>query len=195
QVYATHGPVIALLAVPPEKTHLYGVIAGKQIAKGLYHVDTLVEKPAPGTAPTNLSVLGRYVLPPEIFDILEHTPPGKGGEIQLTDALQPLAKRMSLYGLQTEGRPYDAGDRAGHTPGLGGNATGARPRSGDARSPRWRAGERRAGPRCGPSWPPGAPPGRVACAAPGWRAAVRRARPPRRRSRARAAWRSSRARR
>src|SRR5439155_1559310 len=72
QVFATHGPVIALLAVPPEKTHLYGVIAGKQIAQGLYHVDTLVEKPAPGTAPTNLSVLGRYVLPPEIFDILEH---------------------------------------------------------------------------------------------------------------------------
>ncbi len=113
QVYATHGPVIALLAVPPEKTHLYGVIAGKQIAKGLYHVDTLVEKPAPGTAPTNLSVLGRYVLPPEIFDILEHTPPGKGGEIQLTDALQTLAQRMSLYGLETEGRLYDAGDRVG----------------------------------------------------------------------------------
>src|SRR5947209_3100584 len=113
QVYATHGPVIALLAVPPEKTHLYGVIAGKQIAKGLYHVDTLVEKPAPGTAPTNLSVLGRYVLPPEIFDILEHTPPGKGGEIQLTDALQTLAKRMSLFGLETEGRLYDAGDRVG----------------------------------------------------------------------------------
>ena len=113
QVYATHGPVIALLAVPPEKNHLYGVIAGKQIAKGLYHVDTLVEKPAPGTAPTNLSVLGRYVLPPEIFDILEHTPPGKGGEIQLTDALQTLAQRMSLYGLETEGRLYDAGDRIG----------------------------------------------------------------------------------
>src|SRR5207244_1816532 len=162
-------------------------IAGKQIAKGLYHVDTLVEKPAPGTAPTNLSVLGRYVLPPEIFDILEHTPPGKGGEIQLTDALQTLAKRMSLYGLETEGRLRDAG--------RGGNATVARPRSGEARSPRWRAGERRAGPRCRPSRPPGAPPGRVACAAPGWRAAARRARPPRRRSRARAAWRSSRARR
>src|SRR5439155_209627 len=99
--------------VSPEKTHLYGVIAGKQIAQGLYHVDTLVEKPAPGTAPTNLSVLGRYVLPPEIFDILEHTPPGKGGEIQLTDALQTLAQRMSLYGLETEGRLYDAGDRVG----------------------------------------------------------------------------------
>jgi len=113
QVFATHGPVIALLAVPPEKTHLYGVIAGRQIGKGLYHVDTLVEKPAPGTAPTNLSVLGRYVLPPEIFDILEHTPPGKGGEIQLTDGLQTLARRMKLFGLETEGRLYDAGDRVG----------------------------------------------------------------------------------
>jgi UTP--glucose-1-phosphate uridylyltransferase len=112
-VYATHGPVIALLAVPPEKTHLYGVIAGKQIEKGLYHVEMLVEKPAPGTAPTNLSVLGRYVLPPEIFDILERTAPGKGGEIQLTDGLQTLAKRAALYGLETEGKLYDAGDRVG----------------------------------------------------------------------------------
>src|SRR5206468_2771905 len=84
---------------------------GRQIATGLYHVDTLVEKPAPGTAPTNLSVLGRYVLPPEISDILEHTPPGRGGEIQLTDALHTLARRTSLYGLATEGRLYDAGDR------------------------------------------------------------------------------------
>jgi UTP--glucose-1-phosphate uridylyltransferase len=112
-VYATHGPVIALLAVPPEKTHLYGVIAGKQIAKGLYHVETLVEKPAPGTAPTNLSVLGRYILPPEIFDILEHTAPGKGGEIQLTDALQTLARQSGLHGLETTGHLYDAGDRVG----------------------------------------------------------------------------------
>jgi UTP--glucose-1-phosphate uridylyltransferase len=113
QVYATHGPVIALLAVPPEKTHLYGVIAGKQIGQGLYHVDTLVEKPAPGTAPTNLAVIGRYVLPPEIFDILEHTPPGKGGEIQLTDGLQTLARRMPLYGLEFTGTRYDAGEQAG----------------------------------------------------------------------------------
>jgi len=112
-VYATHGPVIALLAVPPEKTHLYGVIAGQQIAKGLYHVETLVEKPAPGTAPTNLSVLGRYILPPEIFDILEHTAPGRGGEIQLTDALQTLARQSGLHGLETTGDLYDAGDRVG----------------------------------------------------------------------------------
>jgi UTP--glucose-1-phosphate uridylyltransferase len=112
-VYASHGPVVALLAVPPEKSHLYGVVSGKPVRKGLYHVDTLVEKPAPGTAPTNLAVIGRYVLPPEIFDILEHTPPGKGGEIQLTDGLQTLARHMPLYGLEFQGKRYDAGEQAG----------------------------------------------------------------------------------
>jgi UTP--glucose-1-phosphate uridylyltransferase len=112
-VYASHGPVIALLAVPPEKSHLYGVVSGKPVRERLYHVDTLVEKPAPGTAPTNLAVIGRYVLPPEIFDILEHTPPGKGGEIQLTDGLQTLARRMPLYGLEFQGTRYDAGEQAG----------------------------------------------------------------------------------
>jgi UTP--glucose-1-phosphate uridylyltransferase len=112
-VYASHGPVIALLAVPPERTQHYGIISGKRVQDRLYHVDALVEKPAPGTAPTNLSVLGRYVLPPEIFDILERTPPGKGGEIQLTDALQTLARRTPVYGLETTGELYDAGDRLG----------------------------------------------------------------------------------
>ena len=112
-VFATHGPVIALLAVPPEKAHLHGVVSGKRIRERLCRVETLVEKPAPGTAPSNLSVLGRYILPPEIMDILEETRPGKGGEIQLTDALQTLARRMPLYGLETEGRLYDVGDKAG----------------------------------------------------------------------------------
>jgi UTP--glucose-1-phosphate uridylyltransferase len=112
-VYQTHGPVIALLAVPEDRTQYYGVISGKKVRERLYHVEKLVEKPAPGTAPTNLSVLGRYVLPPEIFDILETTPPGKGGEIQLTDALQTLARRASLHGLETEGKLYDVGDKAG----------------------------------------------------------------------------------
>jgi len=83
------------------------------VRERLYHVDTLVEKPAPGTAPTNLAVIGRYVLPPEIFPILEKTPPGKGGEIQLTDGLQQLARKMPLHGLQFEGNRYDAGEQAG----------------------------------------------------------------------------------
>jgi UTP--glucose-1-phosphate uridylyltransferase len=113
-VYETHGPVIALLAVPEDKTQLYGVISGKAVRERLYHVEKLVEKPAPGTAPSNLSVLGRYVLPPSIFDILERTPPGKGGEIQLTDALDALARQGQLHGLETEGNLYDAGDRLGY---------------------------------------------------------------------------------
>ena len=112
-VYASHGPVVALLEVPPDKTQLYGVVSGKPVRERLYHVDTLVEKPAPGTAPTNLAVIGRYVLPPEIFPILEKTPPGKGGEIQLTDGLQQLARKMPLHGLQFEGNRYDAGEQAG----------------------------------------------------------------------------------
>jgi UTP--glucose-1-phosphate uridylyltransferase len=113
-VYETHGPVIALLAVPEDRTQHYGVISGKKVRDRLYHVEKLVEKPAPGTAPSNLSVLGRYVLPPSIFDILEQTKPGKGGEIQLTDALDVLARQGQLHGLETEGNLYDAGDRLGY---------------------------------------------------------------------------------
>jgi UTP--glucose-1-phosphate uridylyltransferase len=112
-VYAAHGPVVALLAVPPERTHLYGVVAGRPAGIRLHRIEQLVEKPPTGTAPTNLAIMGRYVLPPEIFDILEETPPGKGGEIQLTDALQTLARRSALYGLEFEGRRYDAGEKVG----------------------------------------------------------------------------------
>jgi len=112
-VYESHGPVIALLAVPEDRTENYGVISGPRIGDRLYHVEKLVEKPARGTAPSNLSVLGRYVLPQSIFDILERTAPGKGGEIQLTDALDALAREGHLYGLETEGNLYDAGDRLG----------------------------------------------------------------------------------
>jgi UTP--glucose-1-phosphate uridylyltransferase len=112
-VYAAHGPAIALLAVTREKTQLYGVISGRKVRDRLYQVESLVEKPAPEQAPTNLAVMGRYVLPPEIFAILEETKPGAGGEIQLTDGLATLARRRPLYGLEYEGRRYDAGDRAG----------------------------------------------------------------------------------
>jgi UTP--glucose-1-phosphate uridylyltransferase len=112
-VYQSHGPVIALLAVEPAATQLYGIVQGRPVGERLYHVETLVEKPGPGAAPSNLAVVGRYVLPPEIFDVLEQTPPGKGGEIQLTDALQALARRMPLYGLEYVGNRFDAGDRVG----------------------------------------------------------------------------------
>jgi UTP--glucose-1-phosphate uridylyltransferase len=79
----------------------------------LLRVRDLVEKPRPGKAPSNLAVTGRYVLPAEIFDCLERTPPGSGGEIQLTDGLRLLAQEHGLYALEYEGKSYDAGDKLG----------------------------------------------------------------------------------
>ena len=108
------GGVIALLRVPETETHLYGIIRGEQVGERIYQITEMVEKPASDQAPSNLAVIGRYVLPPEIFPILEKTPPGKGGEIQLTDALQELARTMPLYGYEFVGDRYDAGDKVGY---------------------------------------------------------------------------------
>ncbi|MCJ7662709.1 MAG: UTP--glucose-1-phosphate uridylyltransferase GalU [Desulfobacterales bacterium] len=108
------GGVIALLRVPESETHLYGIIRGEQIDERIYRITELVEKPTPDQAPSNLAIIGRYILPPEIFPILENTPPGKGGEIQLTDALQTLARTMPLYGYEFVGDRYDAGDKFGY---------------------------------------------------------------------------------
>lgn len=108
------GGVIALLRVPETETHLYGIIRGEQTEERIYQITELLEKPAPDQAPSNLAVIGRYVLPPEIFPLLEKTPPGKGGEIQLTDALQELARKMPLYGYEFLGDRYDAGDKVGY---------------------------------------------------------------------------------
>ena len=107
------GAVIALLRVPATETHLYGIIRGEQVDERIYRIEELVEKPSSDQAPSNLAVIGRYLLPPEIFPILEKTPPGKGGEIQLTDALQTLARRMPVYGYEFTGDRYDAGDKFG----------------------------------------------------------------------------------
>jgi UTP--glucose-1-phosphate uridylyltransferase len=108
------GGVIALLRVPETETHLYGIIRGEQVDERIYQIAEMVEKPKPEQAPSNLAVIGRYVLPPEIFPILEKTPPGKGGEIQLTDALQELARRKPLFGYEFVGDRYDAGDKVGY---------------------------------------------------------------------------------
>ncbi len=105
--------VVALLDVPPADTSMYGVIAGDKMGDRVHRINTLVEKPAPGTAPTNLAVMGRYVLPPEIFTYLENVQPGHGGEIQLTDALQALASDRGLVGYQFEGTRHDIGDKLG----------------------------------------------------------------------------------
>src|SRR5438067_8290716 len=105
---------VALMPVPDDQTHMYGVAAGPQLADGSVQVEKIVEKPARGTAPSNLAVIGRYVLPPDVFGILEQVKPGAGGEIQLTDALAVLASQGRLAGVRFQGERHDAGDRLGY---------------------------------------------------------------------------------
>jgi UTP--glucose-1-phosphate uridylyltransferase len=107
--------VIALMEVDPALAHMYGVATVETTdIDDVVRITSLVEKPAPGTAPSNFAVIGRYVLQPEIFEVLEHTKPGKGNEIQLTDALLTLAEQKiagGVYGVVFRGRRYDTGDR------------------------------------------------------------------------------------
>jgi len=104
---------IALMEVPREETSMYGIAAGKALDDRTIRIDRLVEKPKVDP-PSNLAVIGRYVLPPRVFDVLEAVRPGVGGEIQLTDALAVLAKEEGLLGYRFEGDRYDAGDRFGY---------------------------------------------------------------------------------
>jgi UTP--glucose-1-phosphate uridylyltransferase len=107
--------VIALLEVDPASAHLYGVATAEPTDDpDVVRITGMVEKPEPGTAPSNLAVIGRYVLQPEVFDVLEQTGPGRGNEIQLTDALQTMAKEDiggGVFGVVFRGRRYDTGDR------------------------------------------------------------------------------------
>ena len=108
--------IVALLEVDPAQVHMYGIATVEATDDDdVVRVTGLVEKPTREMAPSNYAIIGRYVLQPEVFDILEHTPPGKGGEIQLTDALQTLAANPSIaggvYGVVFRGRRYDTGDR------------------------------------------------------------------------------------
>lgn len=105
--------VIAVVPVPPEDVSRYGVVSGEEISPGLYRVRDLVEKPAPQQAPSRLAIVGRYVLDPDLFGILERQSPGFGGEIQLTDALRELARRKPLYAYRPRARRYDVGDKLG----------------------------------------------------------------------------------
>ncbi|HEY7724944.1 MAG TPA: UTP--glucose-1-phosphate uridylyltransferase GalU [Anaeromyxobacteraceae bacterium] len=104
---------VALMEVPLEETASYGVAAGPPIDARTIRIERLVEKPKKDP-PSNLAVIGRYVLPPRVFDVLESLPPGVGGEIQLTDALAILAQEEGLVGYRFEGVRYDAGDRLGY---------------------------------------------------------------------------------
>jgi UTP--glucose-1-phosphate uridylyltransferase len=104
---------VAVMEVPAGQEHLYGVVAGEQRPEGWLRITDMVEKPAPGTAPSRLAIVGRYVLPSEIWPLLEATKPGKGGEIQLTDGLLALARQQGLVGATLDGVRHDAGDRLG----------------------------------------------------------------------------------
>jgi UTP--glucose-1-phosphate uridylyltransferase len=106
------------MEVPEAETNRYGVIAGEPVEGGQHHgrlhrVSRLVEKPNPGSAPSNLAIIGRYVLTPKIFDKLEQTQKGAGGEIQLTDAIEALMEEQQVYGYEFEGVRYDAGTTMG----------------------------------------------------------------------------------
>ena len=114
-VYAKYGKgVVGLVEVPLGQEHLYGIVDGEPLGGGVFRLSRLVEKPEPGKAPSRLAIVGRYVLPPEIFPVLANTKPGKGGEIQLTDALATLCASDGLYGVQLRGERFDAGDRTGY---------------------------------------------------------------------------------
>jgi UTP--glucose-1-phosphate uridylyltransferase len=114
RLYAERGhPVIALQEVPREHTHQYGIVAGQKISDRVVQISDMVEKPSAEKAPSNLAIIGRYILPPEIFDILADTRPDVGGEIQLTTALKALLGRGAVDGFLFEGKRHDAGDKLG----------------------------------------------------------------------------------
>lgn len=105
--------VLGVQTVDPNDVNKYGIVGGIHIEDRVYKVKNLVEKPAVEEAPSNVAILGRYIITPRIFEILEETKPGKGGEIQLTDALLQLVKEEAMYAYDFEGRRYDVGDKLG----------------------------------------------------------------------------------
>ncbi|EFO30005.1 UTP-glucose-1-phosphate uridylyltransferase [Roseibium sp. TrichSKD4] len=110
----TGGNVIAVEEVPEDQTHNYGIVAlGDKIDKRASQIANMVEKPAPGTAPSNLQITGRYILQPEIFDLLSEQGTGAGGEIQLTDSMLKLLESQPFSSLKYEGKSYDCGSKAG----------------------------------------------------------------------------------
>lgn len=110
----TGASVLGVQEVPLEKVSSYGIVTSQPTDEPrTFTVSDMVEKPAVEDAPSRLAVLGRYVITPEVFDILEQTPPGRGNEIQLTDALKVLAKEQAMYAYNFEGRRYDVGDKQG----------------------------------------------------------------------------------
>lgn len=103
------GPVIGVEKVDPSKVSRYGIIDGKEVAEGVYRIEDLVEKPEPATAPSNIAIAGRYVLPPEIISMMEALPGAGSGELQLTDAIRGLLSSSVVHALLFEGRRFDIG--------------------------------------------------------------------------------------
>ena len=116
RAYAQTGAgAVMIMEVPEGREHMYGIVAGELDGTGHMRIREMVEKPKPGTAPSRWAIVGRYVVPPEIWPCLEATKPGAGGEIQLTDALRELARSPAgLYGVVVEGTRHDAGDKLGY---------------------------------------------------------------------------------
>ena len=105
--------IVAIEEVPKEETSKHGVIAGKEIEENVFVINNMIEKPEPKDAPSNLAIIGRYILTPEIFEILENTKAGKGGEIQITDALLEMAKEGKVIAYKFKGRRFDCGSVEG----------------------------------------------------------------------------------
>ena len=101
--------IVAVQEVPMDQVEKYGVVSGQSLKDGLYRVDNMVEKPKPEEAPSNLAIIGRYVLTPDIFDILRDTPPGKNGEVQITDALMTQARNGCVMAYKFQGKRFDCG--------------------------------------------------------------------------------------
>jgi UTP--glucose-1-phosphate uridylyltransferase len=113
--YANGGePVVGVMEVAASETNKYGIVGGENIEPNLMRVRSLIEKPQPDVAPSRLAIPGRYILTPDIFEILAQAKPSVGGEIQLTDSLQVLANRRPLFAFQYQGQRFDAGDRLGY---------------------------------------------------------------------------------
>ena len=115
KVYRRFGKsVVAITEVPEDQVHKFGVIQAEELEEGLFTVSDMVEKPKAGDAPSNLAIIGRYVLTPDIFEVLRHTPPGKNGEVQITDALCTLAKKGRVLAYKFKGLRFDCGSVDGY---------------------------------------------------------------------------------
>ena len=106
--------IVAIMEVPEDQTYKYGVIDGKEIEEGVYMVSNMIEKPEPKEAPSNLAIIGRYILTPDIFEVIKNTKPGKNGELQITDALMNLAKNGMVLAYKFKGQRFDCGSVDGY---------------------------------------------------------------------------------